>query len=510
MAVQLFVKPIVGLADNGDFSRVMKPVGLTYLTDRPEERYWFWSLKKFGVDGAPEMQAETPLSEFLLAKTAAGLDRLRAPRGPFDIRALGAIHLALLLAFLALVAAACRDLDVVPRWIALALAVFFFTDVGYVAPFNSLYGQVASLLFFLLAAGIAAVGIRRGRLDGAALVAYFACAVLFVVSKPQECLHGPILAALGLRLARVPGRRIGREPAAWLGIALCAVAFWSYSVIPRRAIREVGLYHTVFMELLRTSPDPAADLAAMRLDADLARHVGVNAYAPEAPLAVPAFRAAFFDRFGYADVLRFYATHPRRFLDRLRRAGRQSFALRPVNLGNFDQASGLPAGARSRHFGAWSEARALLGHGGFFWIVGLLGVNLAAAVRAGAKSRRLLGAGVLALCTMAALEFGVCSMADYLDDVSRHLYVFQAMWRPPADHRRGVVGPDSGRPAARAGGEREPGGVKSRGGSPGTEHIRPPRRSEGRQTRQLPGVSRQRARRAPSRPPTSPCSSSSR
>jgi hypothetical protein len=28
--VQLFVDPIVGLADNGDFIRIMKPVGLTY------------------------------------------------------------------------------------------------------------------------------------------------------------------------------------------------------------------------------------------------------------------------------------------------------------------------------------------------------------------------------------------------------------------------------------------------------------------------------------------------
>jgi hypothetical protein len=428
VAAQLFVDPIVGLADNGDFSRVMKPVGLTYLTDRPEERYWGWSLKNFGVEGRREMQAETPLSEFLLAKAAASLDRLRAPRGPFDIRALGAMHLALLLAFLVLVAAACKDLGVMPRWIALGLAVFFFTDVGYVAPFNSLYGQVASLLFFLLAAGIAAVGIRRGRLDGAALLAYFACSALFVVSKPQECLHGPILAVLGVCLARVPGRRLAREPSAWLGLALCAVALWSYSVIPRRAVREVGLYHSVFMELLRTSPDPAQDLAAMGLDVNLGRHVGVTAYAPDAPLAVPAFRAAFFERFGYADLVRFYLAHPQRLVERLRRAGRRAFALRPGNLGNFEQASGLPAGARSRRFDTWSAARLFLGRGGLFWIVALLGVNLAAALRAGGQSRRLLRDGLIALCAMAALEFGVCAMADFLDDVSRHLYVFQAMW----------------------------------------------------------------------------------
>jgi len=143
---------------------------------------------------------------------------------------------------------------------------------------------------------------------------------------------------------------------------------------------------------------------------------------------VPAFREAFFVRFGYADLLRFYATHPQRLVDRLRRAGRRAFALRPGNLGNFEQASGLPAGAQSRRFDAWSGARMSLGRGGLIWIVALLGVNLVAAVRADAQSRRLLRDGLVALCAMAALEFGVCSMADFLDDVSRHLYVFQAMW----------------------------------------------------------------------------------
>ena len=166
----------------------------------------------------------------------------------------------------------------------------------------------------------------------------------------------------------------------------------------------------------------------MRLDADLGRHVGVTAYAPDAPLAVPAFRAAFFERFGYADLVRFYVAHPQRLVERLRRAGGRAFALRPGNLGNFEQASGRPAGARSRRFDAWSGARLSLGRGGLFWIVALLGVNLVAAVRAGAQSQRLVRDGLVALCAMAALEFGVCSMADFLDDVSRHLYVFQAMW----------------------------------------------------------------------------------
>ena len=115
-------------------------------------------------------------------------------------------------------------------------------------------------------------------------------------------------------------------------------------------------------------------------------------------------------------------------MQRLARAGRRAFTLRPGNLGNFEQASGLPAGAQSRRFDAWSKARLTLGaprcsgsspcSSSISWL------------RPGRarRSERLLRDGLLALCAMAALEFGVCAMADFLDDASRHLYVFQAMW----------------------------------------------------------------------------------
>lgn len=428
---QLFLSPIVGLADNGDFLKVMAPAGLGYLSDRYDVRYWSWALKKFAIIEPAPAPDDAASSEILLATAAVEGSRLLVSPRIFDIRALGAIHCVLLLGFLFLVGAGVRLLPLSARWTASILAVFFFTDVGYIAPFNSLYTQVASLLFFLLAAGIMAVAIRDGGLEGPALVAFFLCAALFVVSKPQESVQAPILALLGCRMAGVVWRRGWKQPAAWLAAALCGMAIWYYAEIPRRTIREVGLYHSVFMELLVTSPHPGRDLSDLGLDPELARYAGVTAYAPDAPLAVPAFRHAFFERFGYASLLRFYLSHPGRLLARVRRAGRFAFQLRPGNLGNFDQASGRPSLAMSHRVAAWSAARSRLGpHGGILWIALLVAGNVVAAARfgLGMPGRRLFCDALLALCAMAMLEFLVCSFADYLGDVSRHLYVFQAMW----------------------------------------------------------------------------------
>jgi hypothetical protein len=422
LSAQLFVRPIVGLADNGDFIKVMTPTGLAYTTDLYAERYWQWTLTEFRTVNAGRFPGEYKTSETLLAKAARALTH-----GPmFDIRALGAIHVALLLAFLVLVGLAVTDLSLPAQALALGLSVFFFTDVGYAAPFNSLYSQTASLLFLLLTLGIAAHAIRDGGASGWRLLAYFACAALFVISKPQEFIQGPLLALLGLRLAAAGRRRL----AAFAAIALCAFSLWYYSLIPRRTISEVGLYHTVFMELLPDSPDPERDLKDLGLDPGLARYSGITGYAPNAPLADPAFRRRYFERFGYRDVVRFYVTHPRRFLHRLRLSGSKAFDLRPANLANFDQRSGRPPGTLSRAFDAWSSARASLGrHGGLVWIVLLLGGNLAAAslYRPRTPKGALAGNALAILCVMAGVEFLVCSLADFLADVSRHLYVFQAM-----------------------------------------------------------------------------------
>src|SRR5262249_32256321 len=158
-----------------------------------------------------------------------------------------------------------------------------------------------------------------------------------------------------------------------LAIALCAAAAIYYAAIPRREIREIGLYHTVFMELLPASPDPGRDLDELGLDRSLLRYSGVNAYQPEAPLADPGFRSRFFDRCGYRPVLGLYLRHPARLWDRLERAGRAAFTLRP---GNFTRESGFPPQARATRFSTWSTLRSRLGgRGGIFWVAAAIAAS---------------------------------------------------------------------------------------------------------------------------------------
>jgi multidrug transporter EmrE-like cation transporter len=431
VAAQLFIPPAVGVADNGDFGKIMAPAGLAYRTDSYAERYWRWAHLTFAIVKPEPFPGWYKSSETLLALAAVDLSRLLRPGKDFDIRILGLLHALLLLAFLALLAAATRELPMGAQAAILAAAAFFYTDVGYVALFNSLYSQTASLLFLLLTIGVAALSVRRGRLEGILLPAYFGAAALFVCSKPQEFVHGPLLAFLGLVLAGASWRDGLRPPATRLALALCAAAVVYYAAIPRREIREIGVYHTVFMELLPASPDPGRDLDELGLDRSLLRYSGVNAYQPEAPLADPGFRARFFDRCGYGKVLGFYLRHPARSWDRLERAGRAAFTLRPGRPGNFSREDGFPPETRATHFSAWSSLRSRFGgRGGIFWVAAAIVASYLAAWRLLPRTPRgrSIGWTLAVFATIAGVQFFVCGFADYLGDVSRHLYAFQGLW----------------------------------------------------------------------------------
>ncbi len=428
LTLQLFVQPVVGLADNRDYERVIGYAGFQHTTDVPAERYFSFLRTKYAVVAPGWFKGGYHSSETLLAFAARYAHLAFSRSALFDLRLLGGIHAALLLLALAGLVRACRDLAWPTQALVAALLVFVFTDVGYVAPLNSFYSQAASLVFLLLTAAIAAEAIRRGRLSGGLLLAYFGCALLFVGSKPQEKLAGPLLALFGLRLAAVPLIGSWRRSATWLGIGLCAFSVW-YGRHTPYTLREATMYQGVFAELLAYSATPAADAAELGLDPDWVKYTGSNAYAPDSPLLDPSFRVRFLHQVGYRQIVRFYFRHPKQLFGRIERASRQAWSLRP-SFGNFEKSPEHPTSTLATRFSLWSRMRGHLGAHSLIWILVLLGGNLAAAVatyRRATQRGRSFRSGVILMVTVAGLALGVCILAQAPTDLSRALYAYHAL-----------------------------------------------------------------------------------
>jgi hypothetical protein len=427
LASQLLVPPVVGLADNGDYERVMGYAGFQHTTTDSAQRYFSFLRTKYAVVQPGWFRGSYHSSETILA-FAARLAHLTFSGEPlFDIRVLGAIHAVLFLLALAGILHACRGLGVATQAVVAALLVFFFTDVGYAAPFNSFYSQTASLLFLLLTIAAAAEAVRRGGLEGAHLLAYFGCALLFVASKPQEAPSALVLGAYGALLGAAAPRRVWRRAGTWLAILLCAFAVW-YARHSPRTLRAATIYQVVFDDILAYSETPEADAAALGLEPGWLRYKDTSPYAPDSPLLDVGFQTRFLERTGFRRILGFYALHPDRLLGRVQRAGESAWSLRPV-LGNFERSPEHPEYALSRRFSLWSRLRGTLGAWPLTATALLVGLNLAAALATrgrASESGRLFRDGVVALSTLAVLSFAVVALAQAPQDASRSLYSHHA------------------------------------------------------------------------------------
>jgi len=422
---QLFLPPVVGLADEGDFSTIIGQVGLKY--PGPPQPYGFLTLK---YDITPPWWASGYISsESLIARTARLVALILSPRRIFDIRVLGAIHLLLFLAALALLFGGSRGWRPAAQLVFSILLVFIFTDVGYVAYMNSFYGATASYLFFLLLAGCV-VCLASGQSSRALAAAFWLAALGLVTSKPQECLLAPVLGLLAILLARE--KRGPGSGGLCAGLAaLLTVCGALYYLRTPLSLKSVALYNDVFFQLLPSSPDPAADMRALDLPSEWSVWIGTHAYVPNSPLKDPAFRGEVVRRVRYRRLLTFYLRHPKRLALLLQSAAQNAFRLRPPYLGNFPESAGGAWGQLSRAFGVWSGLKARWNRDGPWALPAFWSINLAVAIAVRQISRhpghRCLAAAVAILVALSVVDFLVCAFGDALADVGRHLFCFNAM-----------------------------------------------------------------------------------
>ena len=86
---QLFVPPIVGLADQGDFARVLGPLGYAPVPKGPDHKYWYVTRTFVKDPSYREPRWEQISSEFILATVAVTLNRVLRGPATFDITVFG-------------------------------------------------------------------------------------------------------------------------------------------------------------------------------------------------------------------------------------------------------------------------------------------------------------------------------------------------------------------------------------------------------------------------------------
>jgi hypothetical protein len=411
LAFQLFIPPITGLSDQGDFGRMIGRFGYGP-ADKSMPLTAGFVQPKYVRDPSsriPILEQAGP--EYLFVGTAVALNRLISKDGSLDIRVVGFVHA---IAFLAAFAWLLRVTGPI-TWIVAAIAL---TDVGYVAYWNSFYTEPATCIFFLVLAA-ESIGICRSgsEIKPWQLARWCLWASMLVWAKSSNYPLAAVLAPFALYLGwRAKNTRVAGTVGTF---AIAAFAILTMQTRPK-PMQRATTYTSIFMAILPESLTPAADLQELGLDPNLASFSGTGAWTPRT--AFPAlYDQVLVHSVTGATVARFYLQHPTRIWRRTKALLPVAFSLRPEWCGNFEPSAGRPEGAKTTSFTLWSQFHEHLLSPVARVILIALALLPLIAFRRGLRFQFF---GALAACTMIAFLTAACG--DAWDNV-KHMYLFNLL-----------------------------------------------------------------------------------
>jgi hypothetical protein len=417
---QLMLPPVVGVANNGDFGKLLG----RYSLGAPIEHEADFADTRYDFNSRYHYESGFHSSESLLIGAALAVNSVLSKDGSFDLRVIGLIHALLLLTAWALF---LPLLEPMPGWARIGLSVttlFFFGDVAYVSYLNSFYMDVSALLFLLLSVVLFLRILRRHRdLDVVLLVT--SC-LLLAGSKPQHALLGLAIAVL---FAVHRNILWPRQPVVSLasGVAIAMAAILTLVFGSPAQYQAAGVFTEIFYQILPHAKDVDRSLADLGLDSLEKRNIGKHAYSEGASIGDPAVAADFRRRMSYSRLAFFFLTHPRDAYVALHTSLSEAGGQRP-GLGNFDSHSGMKPRQESQAFALWSRCKGVLFvHRGTRYLLCFCLLILGCAGLAVAQGGTLPGgavAGVVVLSAMALMELAVSSLADALDSVRHHLLFY--------------------------------------------------------------------------------------
>ena len=418
------------MANNGDFPKVAGRLCIGEADNGADNFVYFKS--DYLRDARFCLVYYPPSTEGWFARAASEIERRLSNPATFDIRWLGALHLAAwLVCYMALIRV-LRPLSPAAWWPAAAASLWMFTDANWVAYFNSFYSDVPALIGAL---GMFAAGLNLALTEArskTAWVVFGIAAILFVGSKSQHGISGFLLLPLFVVFGRVafgePARRTRRLAAV---VAIAAVVFagdvWLIAQSPDW-VTGITRFNLIFFKVLPASRNAPLEAAELGLAPDDLNYVGMHSYMANSPVLSERWMRGFAQRGSYGVVAKYYLRHPGTAFGFLwRDLSQQAPLLRAPNLSNYRRTDGRPAGAIASRMASWSRLRGrLLARWPWHMIVWYGLVLLAVpwlTWRDASAYRRAWLWSIFFTALIGMAEFLIASLCDSLETY-RHLLLF--------------------------------------------------------------------------------------
>lgn len=370
LTAALIIEPVIGMADNGDFYRSITSCGLYKLDRNESDQFFSYASTLFGkFKYFNEYSTGFSSSQGLFIKFAVFLDSIfTADADRFDIRFLGAVMIAFYsFTQYMLVDSLTYKAPVFAKYIIAAISVYFFTDIGYTAYFNSFYAEGIVLCSFLLSMTAIIMLIEKRHSPVFTVIIFILSSLLLITSKQQ---NAPLGAVLALMIVLIPvfrrksdgiadssrTTRLLNRLSIPLALVLCFSGIVVYLMISQVYV-HTNAYHAMTRGILLTSTDPEKTLEEFNINPQYSLLNGTTFYddTPVIDVESDLMVDNFYNRYGFVSISAYYITHPGSFIQMLNLAIKNAWKLRPAMDGNFDRSAGFAPGTQSDFFSLHSS-----------------------------------------------------------------------------------------------------------------------------------------------------------
>jgi hypothetical protein len=353
----LFVPPMMGLADNGDFGRTMLPNGVRHERQRDSNDYFGYFNYRFDKLQYYNETKGDKTTHSIIIKAAMGLDDLFTNDEKFDIRFLAIINLAVLMLgiyWLVEVIGGMLDNKIFMYVMAL-VAVVIFGDIGYTVYFNSFFGEGVAYPFFFLSISSLLKFSKDKDARMRYIVVFLISSLIFIGSKNQYSPNGILCFFIltSMLLLRVPNWK--KALTVVLGVVLLVFSIWMYFQIDDN-IYLINKYHTITRGVMLFEPDAQRIAKKIGLDEQFALLAG-TIYFDKTPVIDPKdeiLLTDFYSKYDIFSIALYYFKNPSAFSKIMKFGLKNSFAIRPEVIGNYTRDSGRRWGERTNFFSLWS------------------------------------------------------------------------------------------------------------------------------------------------------------
>ncbi|WP_336775711.1 glycan biosynthesis hexose transferase WsfD [Paenibacillus sp. MMO-58] len=433
LLIELFIPPFIGMADNGDYYRILYSNGLYFNAPDYTSQTLGYFVKNFGIfQYYNENSALLYSSQTLFVRLSLMISEWFGYNRQFDIRIQAALYGVLYVGavYLLVKAAVWKASRRAGYGLALG-AIFVFGDIGYLAYFNSFYSEsvVLIMLMYLFSAGMLLY--QRQYNDYFLLFLFGASAMILTTSKQQNAPIGLVVAMVAVLFVFLKRDRIFRTLAGLQAVVLLLTAVGTYVLIPEQFV-NINKYHAMTRGVLMTADNPEQALDYFGIDKQFAVLTGAIYYDQFSPIPVESeeMQTQFLDKYGFPSIARYYLTHPDSAGRIFETAAHNAFSNR-TKLGNYEESAGKPFGARTWAFSGYSYLKewAAPKTSGFvvLWMIVIVGLYAASFYQA-VKERALRRTLRLSLILMMMLS-GLCAMAVSVigagdADLAKHEFLF--------------------------------------------------------------------------------------